>query len=155
MVARCIPYWISPFLVDMLVFRGVDSHVSIQLRWYLSKCGCWMCCGCRWHRGSFGRSGGLGNLGDDLVQGVSHGRCWQTAGDGVDNAHKHTRHVMGMGGREATRKCPFFKSSLAGFRADSYNAGGFRADALKTDTLGNPTPAMSQARRGWFDQLRL
>ena len=33
---------------------------------------------------------------------------------------------------------------MAGFRADSYNAGGFRADALKTDTLGNPTPAMSQ-----------
>lgn len=65
----------------------------------------------------------------------------QTDGGG-QRTQPHTRHVMGMGGRFRQLR------SLAGFRADSYNAGGFRADAFKTDTRGSPTPAMSQARRG-------
>lgn len=69
---------------------------------------------------------------------------------GVDNAHSRTQGMSwGWGVGFANEKMPLLQlRSLAGFRADSYNAGGFRADAFKTDTRGSPTPAMSQARRG-------
>ena len=29
MVGRCISYWSSPFLGDMLVFQGVDSRIDL------------------------------------------------------------------------------------------------------------------------------
>ena len=32
MVGRCIPYWNSPFLGDMLVFRGVDEMMNPKIK---------------------------------------------------------------------------------------------------------------------------
>lgn len=79
------------------------------------------------------------------MAGVANGWGWCGR-----SAHKDTQGMSwGWGvGCHQRENAPSSACSLAGFRADSYNAGGFRADALKTDTLGNPTPAMSQARRG-------
>ena len=36
MVGRCISYWNSPFLGDMLVFRGVSWSFVRRWNWFLS-----------------------------------------------------------------------------------------------------------------------